>query len=209
MGCAWFRKPDWRPLGVPPNLHWSVIPQAQPYTHWSQCLTSHKVPQPSEALSQVYFQTSLFLFPISCFYFPSYPSSKMGFCSLVHPDQRTDIVQTGIANLPEASSLQTYSSAGWCTVDLYTSHSCATALAKAPCVHLGWRDLCTSAHTMQRSSSVRRGMNKVNSLQFCVLWPNYPVSLNMWVWVTPFPMAETACGWDVLCRLSNEVQLFC
>lgn len=192
MGSAWFRRSDWRPLGVPSDLHGSVILQAWPYTHWSQCPTSHKVPQPSEAPSQVYFQTWLFQFPISLFYFPSCFSSEMGFCSLVHADHRTDIVQTGIANLPEVSALQAYSSAGWCIVDLYMSHSCVTVLAKVSFVRLGlWND-CTSAHTMQRSSSVRRGMNEADSREFCALWPKYPVSLNMWVYVTPFPGAETA-----------------
>lgn len=116
----------------------------------------------------------------------------MAFCSLVHADQRTDIVQTGIANLPEVTALQAYSSAAWCIVDLYMSHSCVTVLAKVSFVRLGLWDVCTSAHTMQRSSSVRRGINEADSLQFCALWPKYPVSLNTWVYVMPFPGAETA-----------------
>lgn len=58
----------------------------------------------SGLISNFTFSVSHFPF----FHFPSYFSSKMGFYSLVHPDQRTDIVQTAIANLPEAPVLQTH-----------------------------------------------------------------------------------------------------
>lgn len=61
----------------------------------------------------------------------------MAFCTLVHTDLRTDIVQTGVANLPEVSALQTYSSAGACTVDLYTSYSRVSVFGKAACGYLG------------------------------------------------------------------------
>lgn len=164
MGSSWFTIPDWRPLGVPSNLHESVTLQAWPHPlkwwslRWS--LTSHKVPQPIEVPSQVYFQTLLFMFPISLFYFPSYFFSEIRFCSLVHTDQRTDTVHTDTANLTEVSALQTSISAAWCTVDLCTSHSSVTVLAKVLHVWLGQWGICTSVHTMWRSSSVRRWMNE-------------------------------------------------
>lgn len=123
--------------------------------------------------------------------------------SLVLTDQKIHIMMTGTTNLPEVSALQTYSSAGCGTVDLYTLHSCMSVLVKASCIHLGLWNTCTSAHTMQRSSFVRRGMNEADLLQFCVLEPNYLTSLNMWVWVSSFPMAETAvpaCSTDWLMR---------
>lgn len=106
-------------------------------------LLATKFLNPVRALLRFIFKL-LFLFPISLFYF----SSNCSFCTLVHTDLRTDIIQIGTANLPMVPALQTYSSAGQCRVDLYTSHSCGNAFGKvsiwdheisAP-LHIQWRE---------------------------------------------------------------------